>query len=53
MFGGDEGASFLTESIRSSTSKEESPKVSKSSVGGLFEEKESMDDEIFSSSTSK
>ena len=59
MFGDPDGASFLTESIRSNTSKGESPKVkhSTSSGTGLFnskeEEEEEGEGELFSSSSSK
>ena len=52
MFGDADGASFLTESIRSTTSTGESPKVTRPAAGdGLFNDKE--EDEIFSSSSSK
>ena len=55
MFGGDEGASFFTESI-SSMGKGESPKVSQPAGGGLFEASkgsvEEDDDDIFTTPSS-
>ncbi len=56
MFGDSaDGASFLTESLRSSSKGDDSPKVTKSTGGGLFTDKEEIpeDNEIFSSSGSK
>lgn len=57
MFGDADGASFLTESLRSTGSKGDSPKVKHStgSGAGLFADKDegAEEDEIFSSSSSK